>query len=73
MGNSTVSKVDGKGKVILKCTSGKDLTLNDVLHDSDIRKNSISGSILSKKSLRMIFESDKFVLRVGGTWVRVSC
>ena len=69
MGNSAVSKVEGKGKVILKWTSGKELTLNDVLHVPDIRKNLISGSILSKKGFRMVFESDKFVLTKGGMYV----
>ena len=59
MGNSAVSKVEGKGKVILKWTSRKELTLNDVLHVPDIHKNLISGSILSKKGFRMVFESDK--------------
>ena len=42
MGNSAVSKVEGKGKVILKWTSEKELTLNDVLHVLNIRKNLIS-------------------------------
>ena len=32
MGNSSSSKVEGQGKVVLKMTSGKELTLNDVLH-----------------------------------------
>ena len=49
-------------KVILKWTSEKELTLNDVLHISDICKNLISDSTLSKKGFRMVFESDKFVL-----------
>ena len=60
MGNSAVSKVEGKRKVILKWTSEKEITLNDVLHVLNIRKNLISGSILSKKDFRMVFESDKF-------------
>ena len=30
-------------------TSGKELTLNDVLHVPEIRKNLASGSLLSKK------------------------
>ena len=34
MGNSAVSKVEGKRKVILKWTSGKELTLNDVFQIS---------------------------------------
>ena len=69
MGNSASSKVEGKGKVILKWTSGKELILNDVLHVPDIRKNLISESILSKKGLRMVFESDKFVLTKVGMYV----
>ncbi|BFG38075.1 hypothetical protein CerSpe_243480 [Prunus speciosa] len=32
MGNSSASKVEGQGKVVLKMTSGKELTLNQVLH-----------------------------------------
>ncbi|KAF5941562.1 hypothetical protein HYC85_019204 [Camellia sinensis] len=39
MGNSTTSIVAGQGKVILKMTSGKELTINNVLHVPDIRKN----------------------------------
>jgi len=39
MGNSFVSMVKEKGKVILKWTFGKKLTLNNVLHGPDIRKN----------------------------------
>ena len=31
MGNFSTSKIEGKGKVILKMTSGKELILNDVL------------------------------------------
>ena len=38
MGNSAVFKVEGKRKFILKWTSRKELTLNDVLHVLDFRK-----------------------------------
>ena len=44
MGNSSSSKVEGQGKVVLKMTSSKELTLNDVLHVPEIRKNLVSGS-----------------------------
>ena len=72
MGNSVISKVEGKEKVILKWTSGKELTLNNVLHVSDIHKNLISRLILSKKGFKIAFESDKFVLlMVGCMWVKV--
>lgn len=33
MGNSAQSTVEGMGKVILKMTSGKELTLNNVLYE----------------------------------------
>ncbi|CAH9071850.1 unnamed protein product, partial [Cuscuta epithymum] len=45
MGNSSTSKAEGRGKIVLKMTSGKTLTLTDVLHVPDIRKNLISGSL----------------------------
>ena len=68
MGNSSTSKVEGKGKVILKMTSGKELALNDVLHVPEIRKNLVSGLLLSKKGFRLVFESDKFVLSKSGIY-----
>ena len=40
-----------------------------MLYVPDIRKNMISGAILSKKEFRMIFESDKFVLTEGEMYV----
>ena len=69
MGNSSTSKVEGKGKVILKMTSEKELTLNDVLHVPEIRKNLVYGSLLSKKGFRLVFELDKFVLTKSGVYV----
>ena len=69
MGNSSTSKVEGQGKVVLKMTSGKELTLNNVLHVPDIRKNLVSGSLLNKNGFRLVFESDKFVLTKSGVYV----
>ena len=66
MGNSSTSKVEGQGKIVLKITSGKELTLNNVLHVPDIRKNLVSRSLLSKNEFRLVFESDKFVLTKNG-------
>ena len=50
-------------------TSEKELTLNDVLHVPKIRKNLVSGSLLSKKGCRLVFESKKFVLTKSGIYV----
>ena len=43
MGNFANSVIEGQGKVILKMTSGKELTLNNVLYVPEIRKNLVSG------------------------------
>ena len=48
MGNSSTSKVEGQGKAVLKMTSGKELTLNNVLHVPDIRKNLVFRSLFRK-------------------------
>lgn len=69
MGSSSTSKVEGLGKVVLKMTSGKELTLNDVLHVPDIRKNLVSGSLLSKRGFRLVSESDKFILNKSGMYL----
>ena len=62
MGNSSTSKVEGVGKIALKMTSGKTVTLINVLHVPDVRKNLVSGSLLSKNGFKLVFVSDKFVL-----------
>nr|GEY61691.1 Pol polyprotein [Tanacetum cinerariifolium] len=69
MGNGTTSKIEGKGKVILKPTSGKDLVLLNVLHVPNITKNMISSPILSNKGFKLVFESNKFVITKGGVYV----
>nr|GEX09633.1 hypothetical protein [Tanacetum cinerariifolium] len=62
----TASKIERKGKVKLKLTSGKDLVLSNVLHVPNITKNLISGPILSNKGFKLVFELDKFVITKGG-------
>ena len=69
MGNSSASNVEGKGNVVLKFTSGKIVTLTDVLHVPEIRKNLVSGPILSKKGFKLVFESDRFILTKAGMYV----
>jgi hypothetical protein len=45
MRNSSTSKVLDVGKVILKMTSKKLLTFNNILHVSNIRKKLVFGSL----------------------------
>ncbi|KAA3459045.1 Retrovirus-related Pol polyprotein from transposon TNT 1-94 [Gossypium australe] len=65
MGNVATSKIKGKGTVVLKITSSKKLKLQNVLYVLDIRKNLVSGTLLSVHSFRMVFESQKLVLGRG--------
>ncbi|KAL0281946.1 UNVERIFIED_CONTAM: hypothetical protein Sradi_7277900 [Sesamum radiatum] len=62
MENSATSNIVGIDNVVLKMTSGKELTLIDLLHVPDIRKNLVSGSLLVKIGFKLVFESNKFVL-----------
>ncbi|OMO89770.1 Integrase, catalytic core [Corchorus capsularis] len=62
LGDSRAAQVQGKGKVLLKLTSGKTLALQDVLHVPNIRANLISVSLLGKVGVKVSFESDKIVM-----------
>ena len=70
MGNSTISRIEGRGNVILKMTSGKDLTQKNVLYVPKIQKNLVSRSVLNKHGFHMVFESDTIVLTKSGLFVR---
>lgn len=56
MENLATSEIKGQGKVVLKMTSGKELTLNNVLYVLKIHKNLVSGSLLNKHGFRIVFE-----------------
>lgn len=62
LGDSRTASVLGKGKVLLKLTSGKTLALNEVLHVPNIRANLISVALLGKAGIKVSFESDKIVM-----------
>ncbi|XP_060182167.1 uncharacterized protein LOC132611817 [Lycium barbarum] len=62
MGNTVTTKVEGYGKIFLKMTSVKVLTLNNVLHVPTIRKNLVSTSLLVKNGFKCVFVSDKLHL-----------
>jgi len=62
LGDSRITLVLGKGKVLLKLTSDKTLALSDVLHVPSIRVNLIYVAFLSKVGVKVSFESDKIVM-----------
>ena len=53
MGNSTTVVVMGKGKFLLKLTSGMTLSLNNVLYVPSVRRNLVSGALLDKVALNL--------------------
>lgn len=69
MGNSSVAGVLGKGKIFLKLTSGKTLSLNNVLYVPTMRRNLVSGALLVKAGLKLVFEADRVVLTRNGEFV----
>ncbi|RVW94193.1 hypothetical protein CK203_034801 [Vitis vinifera] len=69
MGDSRSNPMIGKGKVLLKLTSGKVLALSDVLHVPDIHWNLVSISLLRKAEVRILFDSDKIVLTKNDAFV----
>ncbi|RVW43650.1 Retrovirus-related Pol polyprotein from transposon TNT 1-94 [Vitis vinifera] len=69
LGDSKSTLVIGKGKVLLKITSGKVLALSDVLHVPDIRWNLVSVSLLGKVGVRILFDFDKIVLTENDAFV----
>src|ERR1044072_4190668 len=69
LGDSRTAPVHGKGKVLLKLTSGKTLALKDVLHVPTIRSNLISVALLGKVGVKVSFESDKIVMTKDNVFV----
>ncbi|KAA0053505.1 ty1-copia retrotransposon protein [Cucumis melo var. makuwa] len=69
MGNSATAGVIGKGKVILKLTSGKTLSLSNVLYVPSLRRNLVFGSLLNRAGLKIVLEGDKVVFTKNGDFV----
>ena len=69
MGNNACAKVAGKGTVDIDFTSGKKLTLINVLYVPEVRKNLVSVDLLCKKGFRVAFESNNVILSKNGMFV----
>ncbi|XP_012448603.1 uncharacterized protein LOC105771746 [Gossypium raimondii] len=69
MNNVAASKINGKGTVVLKMTSRKEIKLQNVFYVPNIRKNLVSGALLCVHGFRMVFESQKLILSKGGMFV----
>nr|GEZ53053.1 retrovirus-related Pol polyprotein from transposon TNT 1-94 [Tanacetum cinerariifolium] len=69
MGDNHTSKVIGFGNVDIQLTSGKKLTLMNVLHVPNIRNNLVSGFKLYKSGVKAVIESDKVILSKANVFV----
>ncbi|GKA17452.1 zinc finger, CCHC-type containing protein [Tanacetum coccineum] len=69
MGDDHFAPVHGKGSVVLEFSSGKSITLFNVLYVLKLRKNLISGPVLNKCGYKQVYESDKYILSKCGVFV----
>nr|GEX27830.1 zinc finger, CCHC-type [Tanacetum cinerariifolium] len=69
IGDNHTSKVIGSGNVEIQFTSEKKLTLMNVLHVSNIRKNLVSSFKLCKSEVKVVIESDKVILSKANVFV----
>nr|GEY20615.1 zinc finger, CCHC-type [Tanacetum cinerariifolium] len=69
MGDDHFAPVQGKGSVALEFSSGKTITLFNVLYVPKLRKNLVSGPMLNKRGYKQVYESDKYILSKSGVFV----
>ena len=62
MGNYNKAKVHGKGTVDVKMSFGKMLTLTNVFHVPNIKKNHVSANWLCKSGVKVVLESNELIL-----------
>nr|GEV16136.1 RNA-directed DNA polymerase, eukaryota, reverse transcriptase zinc-binding domain protein [Tanacetum cinerariifolium] len=69
MGDEHFAPVHGKGSVAIEFSSGKTITLFNVLYVPKLRKNLVSGPVLNKCGYKQVYESDKYILSKCGVFV----
>nr|GEX13119.1 protein FAR1-related sequence 5-like [Tanacetum cinerariifolium] len=68
-GDDHFAPVHGKGSVVLEFSSGKPITLFNVLYVPKLRKNLISDPVLNKCGYKQVYESDKYILSKSGVFL----
>ncbi|GJV41242.1 zinc finger, CCHC-type containing protein [Tanacetum coccineum] len=69
IGNESTALVHGRGCVDLRWSSGKIVSLFNVLHVPNIRKNLVSSSVLNNCGYKQVIESNKFILSKHGVFI----
>ncbi|GJY87214.1 zinc finger, CCHC-type containing protein [Tanacetum coccineum] len=69
MGDDHFPHDHGKGSVVLEFSSGKSITLFNVLYVPKLHKNLIFGPVLNKCGYKQVYESNKYILSKSGIFV----
>ncbi|GJT55389.1 zinc finger, CCHC-type containing protein [Tanacetum coccineum] len=69
MGNESTALVHGRGCVDLRFSYEKIVSLFNVLHVPNIRKNLVSSSVWNNYGYKQVIESNKFVLSKHGVFI----
>nr|GEX85602.1 zinc finger, CCHC-type [Tanacetum cinerariifolium] len=69
MGDDHFAPVHGKGSMALEFSSGKTITLFNVLYVPKLRKNLVFGPMLSKCGYKQVYESNNYILSKLGVFV----
>ena len=69
LGDFHTTQVIGSGEVELNFTSGRVLTLKDVLYTPSMRKNLMSSFLFNKAGFKQTMESDQYVISKKGIFV----
>ncbi|GJX84552.1 zinc finger, CCHC-type containing protein [Tanacetum coccineum] len=69
MRNESTALVHGRGCVDLMFSSGKIVSLFNVLHVTNIRKNLVSSSVFNNCGYKQVIEYNKFVLSKHGVFI----
>ena len=69
MGNHYIATFLGRGCVEIWFTSAKKVTLMNVLHVPDKRKNLVSANLLCKNGFKVVLESNKLILSKNSVFI----
>nr|GFA66559.1 zinc finger, CCHC-type [Tanacetum cinerariifolium] len=72
-GDDHFAPIHGKGSVALEFSSGKTITLFNVLYVPKLCKNLVSGPMLNKCGYKQMYESDKYILFKSSVFVGFGC
>ena len=69
MGNHNAVMIAKKGMVEINFSSEKKITLNNVFHVPDIRKNLVSASHMCKNGLKVVLDGNTYIVSKNGGFV----